>query len=78
MLSVLDITYDIKTNIKEVAPNLFPVKSKTKEDVAYTVDMTIGRCECFAGKDGSTCRQDCLWSKSFAPSFNFLPNFDTF
>ena len=28
--------------------------------------MTIGACECFAGKDGSTCwHQYCLWSKGF-------------
>ena len=41
MFSLLDIPYDIQTNIKEVAPNLYQVKSKTKEDVVYTVDMTI-------------------------------------
>ena len=64
MLSLLDIPYDIQTNIKEVAPNLYKVKSKTKEDVVYTVDMTIGRCEYFAGKDGSKCwHQYCLWFK---------------
>ena len=41
--------------------------------------MTIGRCECFAGKDGYTCwHQYCCWSKVFASSFNFLPKFDTF
>ena len=50
MLSLLEIPYDIQTNIKEVAPNLYQVKSKTKEDIVYTVNMTIGRCECFAGK----------------------------
>ena len=61
MLSVLDIPYDIQANIMEVAPSLFQVKSKTKEDVVYTVNATIGRCECFAGKDGSTCwHQDFL------------------
>ena len=61
MLSVLDIPYDIQTNIMEVAPSLFQVKIKTKYDVVYTVNTTIGRCECFAGKGGSTCwHQDCL------------------
>lgn len=34
--------------------NLFQVKSKTKEDVVYAVDMIIDRCECLAGKDGHT------------------------
>ena len=62
-----------------MAPKLYQVKSKTKEDVVYTVDMIIGRCECFAGKDGSACwHQYCLWSKGFASSFHFLPKFDTF
>ena len=51
--SLLDILYDIQTNIKEVAPNLREVKSKTKEDMVYTIDMTVGRCERFAGKEGS-------------------------
>ena len=41
MLSLLDRSYDIQTNTKEVAPNLHQVKSKPKEDVAYAVDMTI-------------------------------------
>ena len=41
--------------------------------------MTIGRCEGFAGKDGSTClHQYCLWSKGFVSLFNFLPKSDTF
>ena len=63
----------------EVAPSLFQVKGKTKEDVVYTVNTTIGRCECFAGKGGSTCwHQDCLSSKGFASWFNFLASFDTF
>ena len=44
MLSLLNIPYDIQTNIKKVAPNLYLVKSKSKQDVVYTVDMTIGRC----------------------------------
>ena len=79
MLSLFDIPYGIQANVKKVAPNLYQVKSKTKEDVVYTVDMTIGRCECFAGKDGSTCRhQYCLWSKGFVSSFHFIPKFDTF
>ena len=61
MLSVLDIPYDIQTIIMEVAPSLFQVKGKTKEDVVYTVNTIIGRYECFAGKGGSTCwHQDCL------------------
>ena len=78
MLSLLDIPYDIQTNIKEVAPNLYQVKSKTKEDVVYTVDMTIGKCECFARKDGCICwYQYYLRSKGFASSFHFLPKFDT-
>ena len=79
MLSLLGIPYDIQTNLKEVAPNLYQLRSKTKEDVVCTIDMTIGRCECFAGKDGSTCwNQYCLWSKGFASSFHFLTKFDTF
>ena len=41
MFSLLDIPYDIQTNIKEVAPNLYQVKNKTKEDDVYAVDMTI-------------------------------------
>ena len=32
------------SNIKKVALNLYQVKSKLKQDVVYTVDMTIGRC----------------------------------
>ena len=55
MPPLLDIPCDIQTNIKELVPNLFQVKRKTKEDVVYTVDMIRNRCECFAGKDGSTC-----------------------
>ena len=51
--SPLDILYDIQTNIKKVAPNLLEVKSKAKEDIVYTIDMTVGRCERFAGKEGS-------------------------
>ena len=79
MLSLLDITYYIETNIKEVAPNLFQVKIKSKEDVAYIVDMTIRRCECFSGRDGSICwHQCCLWSKGFNSLFHFLLKFDTF
>ena len=79
MLSLLDIPYDIQTNITEMAPNLYQLRSKTKEYVIYTVDMTIGRCEYFAGKDGSSCwHQYSLWSKRFPSSFHFLPKFDTF
>ena len=79
MLSLSYIAYDIQTNIKKVARNLYQAKSKAKEDVVYTVHMIIGRCECFAGKDGSTCSdQYCLWSKRSALSFHFLPKFDTF
>lgn len=51
--SLLDTPYDIQTNIREVSPTFFQVKSETKQNVVYTVDMAIGRCECFAGKDGS-------------------------
>ena len=79
MPPLLDIPCDIQTNIKEVVPNLFQVKRKTKEYVVYTVDMIRNRCECFPGKDGSTCcYQYCLWSKGFSSSFNFLPKFDTY
>ena len=49
MFSLLDIPYDIQTNIKEVAPNLYQVKSKTKEDVVYTVDIqlkSLGNIHC--------------------------------
>ena len=41
MLSLLDTPYDIQTNTKEVAPNLYQVKSKPKEDAVYAVDMAI-------------------------------------
>lgn len=69
------MTQDLKP--KMLARNLFQVNSKTKDGVIYTVDMTIGRCECFSGKDGSICfHQYYLWSKGFASSLNFLPKFD--
>ena len=36
-------------------------------------------CECFVGKNGSTCwHQNCSWSKGFTSSFHFLQRFDTF
>ena len=37
MFFPVDILYDIQKNIKEVTPNLFLVKSKTKVDVAYVL-----------------------------------------
>ena len=55
--------------------NLFLVKSKTKEDVLYAVNMIIDRCECFAGKEGPTsginincCQQSLHHSFIFSQS----------
>ena len=55
--------------------NLFLVKSKTKEDVLYAVNMIIDRCECLAGKDGPTsginincCQQSLHHSFIFSQS----------
>ena len=65
----------MERNIKIIAR--YSVASKSEKDKHYMVDMTIGRCECPAEKDGSPCwHQFCLWSSGFASCPNFLSNFD--
>ena len=42
-------------NIKSDGNNLFWVPSRTEADQYYTVDMSIGVCECPVGFNGSPC-----------------------
>ena len=62
----------------ELPGNIFQVPSAKKEDIFYTVDMTIGICDFPVGKDGSPCKhQYVLWVTKTTNSPNFLPIFDT-
>ncbi|XP_066923705.1 uncharacterized protein [Clytia hemisphaerica] len=79
LFSLSKKSYDTKSNVKEIASDLFTVKSKSDEKLDYVVDMSIGVCECVAGRDGSPCWHQCiLWKEGFARSGNFLPKFDKF
>ena len=61
-------------NIKSDGNSLYRVSSRTKQGKYYTVDMSIGMCECFIGCDGSPCEnQLVLWSENIAGSVNFIP-----
>ena len=56
--------------------NLYRVPSRSEEEKYYTVDMTVGICECFVGRDGSPCaHQYVLWSENVSDSVNFIPYF---
>lgn len=72
-----DVEYDMEKNIKKIDENLFIVSSRSEKEKTYLVNMSIGCCECFVGKDGSPCwHQFCLWSAGLATCPNFLPHFD--
>ena len=61
-------------NIKSDGNSLYCVPSRIKQGKHYTVDMSIGMCECFIGCDGSPCaHQFVLWSENIADSVNFIP-----
>ena len=67
----------MRRNIKSDGNNLFRVASRTETDQYYTVDMSIGVCECSVGFDGSSCtHQYLIWAENLADSINFVPIFN--
>ena len=67
----------MRRNIKSDGNNLFRVASRTETDQYYTVDMSIGICECSVGFDGSPCtHQYLIWAENLADSINFVPIFN--
>ena len=43
----------------------------------YTVDMSIGICDCKSGCDGSSCaHQYFFWAKNISSGINFAPVFN--
>ena len=67
----------MRRNIKSDGNNLFRVVSRTETDQYYTVDMSIGVCECSVGFDGSPCtHQYLILAENLADSINFVPIFN--
>ena len=67
----------IRRNIISDGNNLFQVPSRTKANQYYTVDMSIGICECAIDFDGSPCtHQYLIWTENLADSVNFVPIFN--
>ena len=63
----------IRRNIKSAGKILLRVPSRIEADQYYTVDMTIGVCECAVGFDGSLCtHQHSIWAENLAGSLNFV------
>ena len=63
----------MRRNIKSDGNNLFRVPSRTKVYQYYTVDMSIGVCECPVGFDGPPCtHQFLVWAENLAASVNFI------
>ena len=63
----------IRRNIKSDGKILLRVPSRIEADQYYTVDMTIGVCECVVGFDGSLCtHQYIIWAENLADSLNFV------
>ena len=61
-------------HITPLSANIFKFRNFTNSDVAYTVDMNIGMCECLEGRNGSVCKhQYVLWSFNITKTANFLP-----
>ena len=45
---------------------LYSVKSASREDIVYTVDLSIGTCSCISGNTGSVCKHQLAASQHSA------------
>ena len=50
----------------------YHVKSQTKDNVSYSVDMDLGLCTCFMGKNGGPCKHQSAIVQHFGLGSDFL------
>lgn len=58
--------------IEQISENLYSVRSATKADVTYVVDVAVGICSCDFGLTGRFCKHQAAIYKHH---FVILPNF---
>ena len=67
----------MRNGLWRLADSVYWVPSKSTAGKMHLVDMILGRCTCFVGKDGSPCsHQFFLWSDICSTVLNFCPVFN--
>ena len=63
-----------KADIIHTSLELFQVKSQTTKDTEYLVDMSLGVCSCFVGRNGAPCKHQGAVKLHFkTTNINFRP-----
>ena len=63
--STLKITNNNVEDIEKVHEFLFKVKSESKREEVYNVDMEIGICDCPSGQTGAICKHQVACAKKY-------------